>query len=104
MWSEPGKMSCRFISRVLLLAVITLCSAPEPAHAAEPRIGFLSPGTPETSAVVLAGLRQGLREHGYVEGTNIAIVSRFAGLTNSIAFRISRGSSSACRSMCWSHP
>jgi putative ABC transport system substrate-binding protein len=70
--------SCRFVSRVLLLAVITLCSAPEPAHAAEPRIGFLSPGTPETSAVVLAGLRQGLREHGYVEGTNIAIVSRFA--------------------------
>jgi putative ABC transport system substrate-binding protein len=27
---------------------------------------------------VLAGLRQGLREHGYVEGTNIAIESRFA--------------------------
>ncbi len=27
---------------------------------------------------MLAGLRQGLREHGYVEGTNIAIESRFA--------------------------
>ncbi|MET0164193.1 MAG: ABC transporter substrate-binding protein [Vicinamibacterales bacterium] len=66
----------RIASRILLLAVIVLCSVH--AHAAGARIGFLSPGTPESTAAVLAGLRQGLREHGYVEGTNIAIESRFA--------------------------
>ncbi len=64
--------------RILLLAVVVLCSAAGQSNAAGPRIGFLSPGTPESSAVVLAGLRQGLREHGYVEGTNITIESRFA--------------------------
>ncbi len=68
-----GLASC-----LLLLAVTALCAAPAPVDAAGPRIGFLSPGTPESSAVWLAGLRQGLRERGYVEGTNITIESRFA--------------------------
>ena len=71
-------MAHRLDFRLLLLGVIALCSAPAPVGAAGPRIGFLSPGTPESSAVVLEGLRQGLRAHGYVEGTNIAIESRFA--------------------------
>jgi len=70
------QMIPRIASRILLLAVIVLCSVH--AQAAGARIGFLSPGTPESTAAVLAGLRQGLREHGYVEGTNIAIESRFA--------------------------
>ena len=48
------------------------------ADAAGPRIGFLSPSTPEGTAAVLAGLRQGLREHGYVDGTDVAIEARFA--------------------------
>jgi putative ABC transport system substrate-binding protein len=68
----------RIASRILLLVVIVLCSVHAQSHAAGARIGFLSPGTPESTAAVLAGLRQGLREHGYVEGTNIAIESRFA--------------------------
>ncbi len=45
-----------------------------------PRIGYLvtgSPESPETRAV-LAAFRQGLREHGYVEGQNIVIEYRAA--------------------------
>src|SRR5205807_2878971 len=48
------------------------------SFAASPRIGLLSAGTPEGTAPILAGFRDGLREQGYTEGTNIAIESRFA--------------------------
>lgn len=47
-------------------------------HAAGPRIGLLSAGTPQGTELVLSGLRAGLREHGYVEGSSIAIETRFA--------------------------
>src|SRR5438445_10663745 len=40
------------------------------------RIGYLSPGTPETSRV--EPLRQALRELGWIEGQNIAFESRWA--------------------------
>ena len=64
--------------RRLLLAVAALALMPALANAAGPRIGFLSAGTPESSAVVLEGLRRGLREQGYVDGGNIVIEPRFA--------------------------
>src|SRR6516165_4582049 len=48
------------------------------ARAQQPAIGFLSPGSPESDVVRLAGLRQGLKESGYVEGQNVAIEYRFA--------------------------
>lgn len=69
----PRRTACNF-----LLAVFVLCSVQAQSDAAGPRIGFLSPGTPEGAATLLAGLRQGLREYGYVEGTNVVIESRFA--------------------------
>jgi ABC-type uncharacterized transport system substrate-binding protein len=72
------EMNARLACRVLLFAFIVLGSVPAQSDAASPRIGLLSPGTPESAGPMLAGLRQGLREHGYVEGTNIAIESRFA--------------------------
>jgi putative ABC transport system substrate-binding protein len=62
---------------VLLFAFTLLCPVHAHSDAGSPRIGFLSPSTPEGSAVVLAALRQGLREHGYIEGTNITIELRF---------------------------
>ena len=43
-----------------------------------PVIGFLSPGSPESDVVRLTGVRQGLKESGYVEGQNVAIEYRFA--------------------------
>src|SRR5690242_13330408 len=45
---------------------------------AGPVIGFLDPRTPEVVAARLRGLRQGLKESGYVEGENAAIVYRWA--------------------------
>ena len=45
---------------------------------ARPVIGFLSPGSPESDGVRLTGLRQGLKESGYIEGQNVAIEYCFA--------------------------
>jgi putative ABC transport system substrate-binding protein len=65
-------------------ATLALLAAPVVAEAQEAgkvwRIGYLSPSapTPEDGLQLLAALRQGLVEMGYVEGRNIAIESRFA--------------------------
>jgi putative tryptophan/tyrosine transport system substrate-binding protein len=45
---------------------------------AMPVIGFLTPASPDTSADRLRGLRLGLKETGYAEGENVAIVYRWA--------------------------
>jgi putative ABC transport system substrate-binding protein len=45
---------------------------------AMPMIGFLHPTSPDAFPDRLRGFRQGLREMGYVEGENVAIVYRFA--------------------------
>ena len=42
------------------------------------RIGFLGSASPSQYARQIEGMRQGLREHGYVEGRNIAIEYRWA--------------------------
>jgi putative tryptophan/tyrosine transport system substrate-binding protein len=71
-------MFARLASRILLLGVIAVSSVPARADAAGLRVGLLSPSTSENAASQLAGLREGLREYGYVDGTNISIESRFA--------------------------
>jgi hypothetical protein len=43
-----------------------------------PVIGFLDPTSPNTFADRQRGFRQGLKETGYVEGENVAVVYRFA--------------------------
>ena len=45
---------------------------------AKPVIGFLGPASPSTFASRIEAIRQGLRDFGYVEGTNIAIEYRWA--------------------------
>jgi putative ABC transport system substrate-binding protein len=62
----------------LLFAVALLWSTAGQSAAAGPRIGFLAPSTPEGTEFVLAGLREGLRSHGLVDGANISIEARFA--------------------------
>jgi len=47
-------------------------------QAAIPVIGFLNSQSPEGYAEPLRGLRQGLKESGYVEGENLAIEYRWA--------------------------
>jgi putative ABC transport system substrate-binding protein len=48
------------------------------AQSPMPVIGFLDSRTPEVVAARLGGFRQGLKESGYVEGENVAIVYRWA--------------------------
>jgi putative ABC transport system substrate-binding protein len=47
-------------------------------QAATPVIGFLNPTSPDTNADSLRAFRQGLKDTGYVEGENVAIVYRWA--------------------------
>src|SRR5258705_169288 len=56
-------------------------TTPSPARAqqgAMPLIGFLDTHSPEPTADRLRGFHRGLRESGYVEGENVAIVYRWA--------------------------
>jgi putative ABC transport system substrate-binding protein len=45
---------------------------------AMPVIGFLSPTAPDSDPDRLRGFRQGLKDAGYVEGENVAIIYRWA--------------------------
>jgi len=45
---------------------------------AVPVVGFLHPASPEAFAESLRGIRQGLKETGYVEGENVAFEFRWA--------------------------
>ena len=75
------RANCRFAigprrtAFAFVFAVFALCAFQTQSDAASLRVGFLSPGTPESAAPVLAGLRQGLRENGFVEG-DVVIDSR----------------------------
>ena len=56
--------------------VRTFPSAAQPSTKV-PRIGVLYTGTPSTASPSLEAFRQGLREHGYVEGRNIVVEQRY---------------------------
>jgi len=70
----------QFLQCSLALAGISLLSGCEksPSPATVPRIGFLAVGSRDGRAFLINGFLQGLREHGYVEGQNIAIEYRFS--------------------------
>ena len=70
----------QFLQYGLALAGASLLSGCEkpPSSAKVPRIGFLAVGSRDGRAFVIEGFLQGLREHGYVEGQNVAIEYRFS--------------------------
>ena len=43
-----------------------------------PVIGLLDPTSPDTYADLLRAFREGLKDTGYIEGENVAVVYRFA--------------------------
>jgi len=68
---------------LLVLATIHVAEAQQPKKV--PRIGALVPASAPVAPLVEA-LRQGLREHGYVEEQNITIEPRYAeGKTDRLA-------------------
>src|SRR6266540_5265207 len=80
-----GRLTRRgFLQGSLAVGGISLLSGcgmpPLPGQQAAkvPRIGFLAVGSREGRAFLIEGFLQGLREHGYVEGQNIAIEYRFS--------------------------
>jgi hypothetical protein len=75
---KSTRTSLGVIVAFILLAVPLVVQAQQPGKG--PRIGYLSTGSrgsPEAQAA-LDAFRQGLREHGYVEGQNILIEGRWA--------------------------
>ena len=60
---------------VVLLALTVTAEAQQPKKV--PRIGYLSNGDPATESTRSEGIRLALREHGYLEGQNIAIEYRY---------------------------
>ena len=76
-YSGNGTMNNR---RRLVIALGACNCAPMVALAQKkmPRVGVLSPGTQEATAHLHEALKQGLREHGFVEGQNVTIERRFA--------------------------
>src|SRR5215472_3862861 len=60
----------------LLLALSVLAEAQQPKNV--PRIGYLSTLDPVSESIRVEGIRQALRERGYIEGQNIAIEYRYS--------------------------
>lgn len=71
----------RLIGLVVVLA-LSLCAAPIGAQSEQSgkvhRVGYVGYDAPGSDPTGIAGLRQGLRDLGYMEGQNIVIEYRFA--------------------------
>jgi putative ABC transport system substrate-binding protein len=65
------------LTLALGLFVVALVSDAQPPGRVY-RIGYISTGSPAADTLV-AALREGLRAHGYIEGQNLAIASRYTG-------------------------
>jgi putative tryptophan/tyrosine transport system substrate-binding protein len=72
-------MSRKFICFALYVLLLALSFPAEGQQAKKiPTAGVLIPGSRATYAIRIEAFRNGLRELGYIEGTNIAIEWRFA--------------------------
>ena len=72
-------MTCGFVSVLFTFALIMGLPLTAFAQTSQPkRIGFVWLGFPDRYAPAAAELREGLREHGWIEGKNLVIESRYA--------------------------
>ena len=72
-------MRTKTIGFALCTMLSALCGSAEAQQPTKfPRIGYLSAVSPSTISARIEAFKQGLRELGYVEGTNIAIEWRYA--------------------------
>ena len=76
--TAPKTMNRKFLFWPLLGLVLISVSSSRAEQAKIPLIGFLSATSPSTIPARLEAFRQGLRDFGYTEGTNIAIEYRWA--------------------------
>jgi putative tryptophan/tyrosine transport system substrate-binding protein len=74
---RPGMDRRRFLLTSLAGALVTPLAA-EAQRGKVSRIGFLGGGSPSGYAAHVAELRLGLRDYGYVEGTNVTLEFRWA--------------------------
>ena len=73
------RLRARAVVAALALGFLALPVASEAQQTAKvPRIGYLSAQSASAGATAHAAFREGLREHGYVDGRNIVIEWRFA--------------------------
>jgi putative ABC transport system substrate-binding protein len=61
-----------------LLSACGIVGLPAQQPARIPRIGFLAPGPREYRVELVEAFQEGLRDHGYVEGQTITVVSRIS--------------------------
>jgi ABC-type uncharacterized transport system substrate-binding protein len=75
--SRTGKILIRLL-QTILMATVSIAEAEQFSNI--PRIGWLSPSSPslEPTPSRLKSFREGLADHGYVEGKNIVIEYRYA--------------------------
>ena len=68
--------------RLSVILALGILVAPLAADAQLPkklfRLGYILPGSPGAYTTSLRGLRQGLRDFGYLEGQNLVIAERYA--------------------------
>jgi putative ABC transport system substrate-binding protein len=75
---QPAHGGSRLLLSLLAMATFILGGVAQAQKPEIPRIGVLLVGGYETEGREIAGFRKGLREAGYVDGTNVAIEWRFA--------------------------
>jgi len=74
---EGSLMKGKIVSIVGVLILVAVCRVEAQQLGKMPRIGYLSGASQDASESLLTGFRQGLRDHGYTEGTNIIVEYRF---------------------------
>jgi ABC-type uncharacterized transport system substrate-binding protein len=78
-FQSEGPMRQKIIGFALSTLLLALCGSAEAQQTKVPRIGYLLSGSPSTTTPEFReAFIQGLRDLGYVEGTNIAIEYRWA--------------------------